>query len=214
MFDLTPAILISRVLVLLVAFAVHEFAHAWTADYFGDLTPRRQGRLTLNPIAHLDLMGSLMLLFVGFGWAKPVQINPHALRRHSPAAEMLVALAGPVSNLMLAIVGAFPFQLGLLQPQGSQGTFFPTPAQFLNEFIVINLLLLFFNMIPLFPLDGEKVLLYFAPPNVRDVMLRLRQYGMIILLALVFFVPYLFRIDILGLLLFTPMRFFYRLLVL
>ena len=83
---LETSTLITRMVVLLTAFSVHEFAHAWTADRFGDNTPRMYGRLTLNPAAHLDVMGSLMLLVAGFGWAKPVPVNPYALQRRSPAA--------------------------------------------------------------------------------------------------------------------------------
>src|SRR5512139_2028222 len=106
--------LVSRVIVLITAFSVHEFAHAWTAEQFGDDTPRMNGRLTLNPLAHLDPIGSLMLLLVGFGWAKPVPINPYVLSRRSPAATMWVSLAGPMSNLLMALIAAIPFQLGLV----------------------------------------------------------------------------------------------------
>src|SRR3989337_1357854 len=114
MLGLDPAELIARAIVLIVAFTVHEFAHAFVADYFGDDTPRSQGRLTLNPLVHLDPIGSLLLLVVGFGWAQPVQINPFALERRSPAAPMLVALAGPVSNLLLAVIAAIPMRFGLI----------------------------------------------------------------------------------------------------
>ena len=103
MLNISPATMISRIITLLIAFTIHEFSHAWVADYFGDDTPRAHGRLTLNPAVHLDLMGTLMLLFAGFGWAKPVPVNPFVLRRRSPAAMMLVSVAGPLSNLLLAI---------------------------------------------------------------------------------------------------------------
>ena len=94
MLGLDPQTLISRILTLIIAFTVHEFAHAWTANSFGDDTPRMNGRLTLNPLAHLDIMGSLLLLLVGFGWAKPVPINPYVLQRRSPAAVMWVSWQG------------------------------------------------------------------------------------------------------------------------
>src|SRR3990172_6184271 len=113
-FDLNLPTLIARIFVLLVAFSVHEFAHAWSADMFGDETPRMNGRLTLNPLVHLDPMGSLLLLVVGFGWARPVPVNPYALSRRSPAALMLVSLAGPLSNLIMAVIAAVPFRLGLV----------------------------------------------------------------------------------------------------
>ena len=88
MLGLDPQTIISRIIILLIAFTVHEFAHAWTANFFGDDTPRMYGRLTLNPLSHLDVMGSLLLLIAGFGWAKPVPINPYALSRRSSAAVM------------------------------------------------------------------------------------------------------------------------------
>src|SRR3990170_8923316 len=110
MLGLDPAELIARAIVLILAFTVHEFAHAFVADYFGDDTPRSMGRLTLNPLVHLDPIGSLLLLVVGFGWAKPVQINPFVLERRSSAAMMLVSLAGPLSNFLMAVLAAIPFR--------------------------------------------------------------------------------------------------------
>ncbi len=181
--------LIARIFVLLTAFAVHEFAHAWVADRFGDSTPRSMGRLTLNPLAHLDPIGSLMLIFVGFGWAKPVPINPYALSRRSPAATMWVSLAGPMSNLLMALIAAIPFQLGLVSISGATvnpGSVLPSLDFFLFEFVYINLLLMLFNLIPIAPLDGEKVLYYLVPPSVERVMDTIRPYGPFLLLILVF----------------------------
>src|SRR3989304_8362566 len=106
--SLTPDVLITRIIVLVIAFTVHEFAHALVADWFGDDTPRRQGRLPLNPLVPLAPLGSLLLLVAGFGWARPVEINPLALERRSPAAPMLVALAGPGSHLFLGGGGGLP----------------------------------------------------------------------------------------------------------
>jgi Zn-dependent protease len=193
MLDLTPSMFISHVFVLLIAFPVHEFAHAWTANYFGDDTPYLNGRLTLNPLAHLDVMGSLLLLVAGFGWAKPVPVNPYLLSRRSPAAYMLVALAGPLSNLLMAIVAAIPFQLGLVSLYEAQVAMFtasehilPSPAQLLYVFVYINLLLMLFNLIPLAPLDGEKIASYFFPPSWGRVLDTIRPYGPLILLATAF----------------------------
>ena len=186
---LTIPTLISRIFVLLTAFAVHEFAHAWVADRFGDSTPRSMGRLTLNPLAHLDPIGSLMLVVVGFGWAKPVPVNPYALARRSSSAMMWVSLAGPISNLVMALLAAIPFQLGLVSVFGlsaNQGTVLPTLDYFLFEFVYINLVLMLFNLIPIAPLDGEKVLYYLAPPSVERFMDTIRPYGPFLLLILVF----------------------------
>ncbi|MGW8249458.1 MAG: site-2 protease family protein [Anaerolineales bacterium] len=193
MFGLDASTLISHLVVLLTAFSVHEFAHAWTANYFGDDTPRLNGRLTLNPIVHLDPMGSLLMLVAGFGWAKPVPINPYALERRSPAALMLVSLAGPISNLLMAVLAAIPFQLGLVSIQTamfdyttSSSHFLPTVPQMLFVFVYLNLLLMLFNLIPLYPLDGEKVAMYFFPPSWTKFLDTIRPFAPLILLALVF----------------------------
>ena len=194
MFGLDPQTVISRIFVLLTAFAVHEFAHAWTADRFGDPTPRDNGRLTLNPMAHLDPMGSLMLIVVGFGWAKPVPVNPYALARRSSAAMMWVALAGPASNFLMALLASIPFQLGLVSVYGiDTSTILPSLDRLLWEFVSINLLLMVFNLIPLAPLDGEKILYYLLPSPGQRVMDNIRPYGPMLLLVLVFsgfFLPF------------------------
>jgi Zn-dependent protease len=208
MFGLSVERLISRIIVLVIAFSVHEFAHAWTADQLGDDTPRLQGRLTLNPLSHLDPLGSIMLLIAGFGWAKPVLVNPYALRRRTPAGMMLVAVAGPFSNLLLAILAAIPFRAGLLSPSFS-GSFL---SLLFLEFIWINLILLFFNLIPIFPLDGEKVAEYFLPPNGQDFLYRLRPYGMYILMGLILLGNF-GGLDILGFVIATPASGVLRLLV-
>ena len=202
MFGLDPQTLISRIFVLLTAFAVHEFAHAWTADRFGDPTPRNNGRLTLNPMAHLDVMGSLMLIVAGFGWAKPVPVNPYALARRSSAAMMWVALAGPASNFLMALVAAIPFQLGLVSIYGiDPTTVLPSLDRLLWEFVSINLLLMVFNLIPLAPLDGEKILYYLLPSPGQRVMDNIRPYGPMLLLVLVFagfFLPFNLIGSIIG----------------
>lgn len=188
--NLTPDVLITRIIALVIAFTVHEFAHAFVADRFGDDTPRSQGRLTLNPLVHLDPLGSLLLLVVGFGWARPVQINPYALERRSPAAPMLVALAGPASNLLMAIAAALPLRFGLVAfSVNFSGGWLPTGYELLSEFVFINLLLMIFNLIPIFPLDGEKVLQFFLPPSGKAFMENLRPYSMFILLGLIFLLP-------------------------
>ena len=207
--------LIARIFVLVTAFSVHEFAHAWIAVSFGDDTPRVNGRLTLNPVSHLDPIGSLMLLVVGFGWAKPVPVNPYTLQRRSSAALMLVSLAGPLSNFLMALVAAIPFRLGLVSVVAaitSPGKIFPSLDKFLYEFIFINLILMLFNLIPLAPLDGEKVFEYFLPPSWSNIFNQIRPYGPLILLALVFLGPTI-GFDLLGWILGPPMRALLQLLV-
>lgn len=190
MLDLNMPTLLARAFALVIAFTVHEFAHAWTAVYLGDDTPRIQGRLTLNPLAHLDPIGSILLLVSGFGWAKPVMVNPYVLNRRMPSAMMWVALAGPLSNLLLAVLGSLVFRLTPIDPATIPTTrFFPSPGFLFTEFVWINLILLFFNMIPLAPLDGEKVAMYFFPPNWQNALERIRPYSAMILLGVVFFVP-------------------------
>jgi len=192
--------LITYVIILLTAFPVHEFAHAWTANYFGDNTPRANGRLTLNPLAHLDPIGTILMIVAGFGWAKPVPINPYILERRSPAAPMLVSLAGPMSNLLMAILGAAFFRVGLVSTSNIQiisGQILPSLALFLYLFISVNLWLMLFNLLPLFPLDGEKVLAYFLPPGAARSLESIRPYGPMILMVILFVLP-LVGIDVIG----------------
>ena len=182
--------LLSLVLTLpavLIAITFHEFAHAFAADKLGDDTPRRQGRLTLNPLAHLDPVGSLMLVFAGFGWGKPVEINPSNFKRtiSMSKGEAIVAIAGPLMNLLLAIIFTFLYfiivkfatafcltQVGLIILTLIQTT------------IIINIGLGVFNLIPLPPLDGSKVLKHFLPYKVRDWFERYSQVFYIIFVVL------------------------------
>jgi len=215
LFNLEPSVLISRIIVLLVAFTIHEFAHAWTATQFGDDTPRLYGRLSLNPMVHLDPMGSLMLIFAGFGWAKPVPVNPYALEKRSSSALLWVSLAGPMSNFLLAILAAIPFKLGMVSISGgfsSTRGIIPTPAQFLVEFISINLILMLFNMIPLAPLDGEKIIVSILPPNMAQMWDGIRPYGPIILIVIAIVLP-MFGIDLIGKIIYPPLQALFRMLV-
>jgi len=188
--------LITRLITLVVAFSVHEFSHAWTANAFGDSTPKNAGRLTLNPLKHLDPMGTLVLIFAGFGWAKPVPVNPYALERRSSSALMWVSLAGPLSNFVLAILASIPLRFDWV-PNTSSSALLPSPYMFLVEFISINLLLMVFNLIPLAPLDGDKIVEYFLPESWNKAFNRIRPYSAFILLAVVFVLPML-GFDLLG----------------
>ena len=210
--NLVPSMVISYLFVLLIAFTVHEFAHAWTATYFGDDTPRQNGRLTLNPLKHLDPIGSILLLVAGFGWAKPVPVNPYALQRRSSAALMWVSLAGPLSNFLMAAVVAIPFRLGLVSSLEAQisiaskaSHFWPTLPQIMLVFIQVNLFLMLFNLIPLPPLDGSKIAEYIYPPWGR-VMDMIGPFSMIIILAIAY-------IGVLTYIIGPPLQLLMRLLV-
>jgi len=198
MLNLAPSLLISRVLTLIIALSIHEFSHAFVADRFGDVTARNAGRLTLNPLKHLDILGSLMLLVVGFGWAKPVPVNPYTLRRRSESALMWVSLAGPASNLLLAILSGLILRFRLVPWSASAtGSFLPSAAEFLFTFLSINLLLMLFNLIPLSPLDGEKVLSYLLPSRLQQGYESIQRYGPLLLMVLLFVLP-LVGIDIIS----------------
>jgi Zn-dependent protease len=211
----SPSQLITYLIILLTAFPVHEFAHAFVADRYGDDTPRMNGRLTLNPLAHLDIVGSLMMILVGFGWAKPVPINPYALQRRSSAAPMLVSLAGPMSNFIMALLAAIPFRVGLVSVYAINqptGTILPSFAWFLTTFIYINLLLMLFNLIPVFPLDGEKVLQYFLPPSGVQVLDNIRPYSPMILIVILVVLP-MFGLNIIGNILMPALTYLTKLLI-
>jgi Zn-dependent protease len=153
---------IIAVLVLsLTSMPVHEWAHAWAAYELGDDTAARRGRLSLNPLAHLDPVGSLMLLVAGFGWGKPVPVNPYRLRGDVRTSHALVSVAGPFSNFVLAMVAAIPFRMGwlvALPTSISTGV-----GDILVNFMLINLTLAVFNMLPIPPLDGSRVLAALMP---------------------------------------------------
>ena len=203
MFNLDPITIISRLLTLLISFPAHEFAHAKTADLFGDPTPRMYGRVSLNPLVHLDVFGAIIFMATGFGWAKPVPVNPFALGKRSSAAYMLVALAGPMTNLLLALLAAIPIRLGLLSPTSPGNLSYL--YIFAYQFILYNLILAFFNLIPLSPLDGEKIADYIFPPSWAKVLDRIRPYGPVILMAFLFILP-MVGIDVVGAVLYPPIQ--------
>jgi Zn-dependent protease len=186
--------LIAVAMILLISFPVHEFAHALAAYRLGDGTAKLFGRLTLNPIAHFDPFGGLLLVIssmtgFGIGWAKPTPVNPSNLRGGRDS-EGIVAFAGPASNLVLAALGAIP--LRLLLAADESGT--AVPSVILNGlflFIVINVALMIFNLVPIPPLDGSKVLFsMLSPRQVYQWRPVLEQYGFLILIV-VAFVPIL-----------------------
>jgi len=192
--DQLLAAIIVVAIMLLVGFPVHEFSHALAAYRLGDSTARFMGRLTLNPIAHFDPLGGILLAVTmlsgsgfAFGWAKPTPVNPRNLE-YGRWGEAIVAAAGPISNLVLAIAAAIPLRYILANLTLASEV--PLLAlQILLLFIQINLVLMVFNLFPIPPLDGSKVLFAFLPPQVawrwRPM---LEQYGFILLLV-VFFLP-------------------------
>jgi len=201
---------------LIVGFTVHEFSHAFTAHMQGDGTARRMGRLTFNPIKHIDLLGFLLLLVVGFGWAKPVQVDPYNLRG-GRLGMSLVAFAGPLSNFILAFILGLVFRFDLLpvvlQTRGISGVEeILRFAAFLAIFF--NLILGIFNLIPLPPLDGSKVLGGLLPRALYEPYLQFERYGWIPLIGLSgvnLFLSYAFDINFLGRILLPPALFFFHL---
>ncbi len=166
---------------LLVAITIHEFAHAYAADRLGDPTPRAQGRLTLNPLAHLDLVGTVLLLIARFGWGKPVQFDPYNLE--NPRRDTaIISFAGPLSNIILASLLALVLHL-LFQT----GNINELSGTILIQFIVLNVSLAVFNLVPIHPLDGGKILIGLLPDDIAAQWDKiLSQYGMYILIILVF----------------------------
>lgn len=168
---------------ILVALTVHEFAHALTAYLLGDDTPVRHGRLTLNPLVHIDWLGLLLLVVAHFGWAKPVPVTPARMERVGARAAMtLVAGAGPASNVLLAVLGLLALQA--MSPQlagaGWQGA-----AGFLQALVRINVLLAAFNLVPLPPLDGSKLVVALLPGLTGPAVARLEPYGTLVLVLLI-----------------------------
>lgn len=177
---------IAIAIALVAGISIHEFAHAWTADRLGDPTARNLGRLTLNPLRHLDPLGTIMILLAGFGWGKPVPVNPYRLRT-SPAQGMaIVALAGPVSNVLLAILLALPLRLEVVDASlFSLRGVVPSLGAILVTSVLLNVLLAVFNLLPLAPLDGFKIATGLLPPRYAMSFARLEPYGPMILLGLI-----------------------------
>jgi Zn-dependent protease len=174
-----PAAFLVLILAFVFALTVHEFSHAFAARLLGDRTAEDAGRLTLNPIAHLDLLGTLLLVTAGFGWGKPVPVNPYNLR--SPRfGNALVAAAGPISNLLMVVV----FGLGL---RFALDTSALGPDNLLSVFLLaltqINLVLMVFNLIPIPPLDGSRVFFSFLPPSAAPFVESMQRRGPLLLLG-------------------------------
>ncbi len=192
-----PNIFILNVIGLIVAVTIHEFSHAWTADFLGDPTPRLQKRLNLNPLSHLDMYGALFMLLVGFGWGKPVVFDPFNLKNPRRDAA-LISFAGPASNIALAIILSVLLRV------------FPQSAVVLFPIIVINVALAVFNLLPISPLDGFKIVGGFLSKNQAKLWYELERYGIIFLLILL--VPF-GRSSILSLIIEPGVTFVLKLLL-
>jgi len=200
--------LIISIPAILYALTIHEYFHGWTANKYGDPTARLQGRLTLNPLAHIDILGALCFVFAHFGWGKPVPVNPNNFK--NPRRDnMIVSFAGPGSNFVSAFLFGVIFQIL------RSTSFIPInmSAFLLNLFltgIVINLSLAFFNMIPLFPLDGSHILEGLLPYRMAVKYKEIERYSPFILLGLIIMGNYA-GISVLGRILSPPIHYFLRL---
>jgi Zn-dependent protease len=198
--------IVIRFFALLPALVGHEFAHAYSAWKFGDPTPRLDGRVTLNPLAHLDPIGTLMILFGPIGWAKPVRVNPYNMRQ--PARHLMLSTAfGPLSNVVQGC--AWGLVLRLVYTTRAGGLHFASAAaQFLVMVTLINFALACFNLVPLGPLDGHEILTYFLPYPQKVAYHRFNsRYGMAVLIGLIMF-SYVTGVNALGIVLWPAAKLF------
>ena len=179
MLGLDPIVIALRIPALLIAITFHEFAHARMAYYFGDTTAQRQGRMNLNPLSHLDPIGTIMILLVGFGWAKPVPINPYNFNQYRKGLRW-VSFAGPMVNFILGFLSLLFFSI-LFSRGITDGLF----LQFVMVLTQLNILLGIFNLIPIPPLDGSKILMSFLPDAYLGHYRIIEQYAPLILLILI-----------------------------
>lgn len=200
-----PNRLLTLAILFLTSMPLHEWAHAWAAFQLGDDTAARRGRLTINPLAHLDPMGTLSLVIFGFGWGKPVPVSPYRLRGSMRRGHALVSVAGPLSNLVLAMLAAIPFRLGWLSPFSAGSVI--SLSGILLQFISINLALMIFNLIPFPPLDGSRVLAWLLPRPWAAKLDRLEQFGS---LGLMLGLYLLSSLGILGMIMNPLMNFMFR----
>lgn len=177
--DLTLAQIAAIGIALVVGITFHEFSHAFIADQLGDHRPRALGRVSLNPVAHIDPVGALVFVLAGFGWGKPVPVNVYALRP-GRVGMAIVAGGGPIANVLVAILAAVLYRVLAIAGVGG------LPLEIVFYVVLYNLLLAIFNLLPIPPLDGYNVALAFLPPKLAFTVQRWAPYGVILLLLLVF----------------------------
>jgi Zn-dependent protease len=189
-----PQLFVAFLIAVIVGITFHEFSHAAVASLQGDQTARSQGRLTINPISHLDPLGSIAIVLAGIGWGRPVPYNPANLRNHKFGA-ILVSLAGPASNFVLALAAVVAFRL----IYSNADTTFDVPfsLRLLDYLVAINVMLGVFNLLPIPPLDGSSLLSLVLPPTRQGIISFLDQYGIFLLLGLLILAPNLLT-PILG----------------
>ena len=182
-----PLSLLYFIPIFLITITVHEVAHAYVAWRLGDPTARAMGRITLNPLRHLDLFGFIMLMVIGFGWAKPVQINPRNFKNEK-SGMAISALAGPASNILMCILGVILLNIVLIfaNRMNSYSPVMDAALTFLVQFSTLNVWFATFNMIPIPPLDGSRIVNYFLPPKLGYYYSYVERYGFIVLMALMY----------------------------
>ncbi len=200
MYHQDPLTFIVSLIVLVMSIVIHELSHGYVAELLGDPTPRMQGRLTLNPIKHMELFGSVIVPILTamsgfpFGWAKPVEWNPYNIKNRR-TGELFISLAGPVSNLLIAIVFGMIIRFGF----GSLSESFIAISAYI---VFINIALAIFNLVPIPPLDGSKVLFFFLPPRLAHIRENVERYAIFLMLIFILVlwkfiepvVPFIFQI--------------------
>lgn len=174
-------------IVTLIALTLHELAHGWVSSKLGDPTPRIQGRLTLNPLAHLDIVGTILMVLTGFGWAKPVEVNPMYYKNRKRGMA-LVGIAGPLTNLLLAILGTIiwflPYVISALAGGTLPAWFEVGFRSFMYLFVYRNLCFMVFNLIPIPPLDGSRVIAMFLKDKAYYTLMSYERYSFILIIIL------------------------------
>jgi Zn-dependent protease len=208
----TPSIgeIVLRAITFLIAMSVHEFAHAYAAYQMGDTTARDMGRMTLNPIKNIDWFGFISAIVIGFGFLGSAPVNESRMKNRR-WGMLIAVLAGPVSNLILAVLCAIPFWFGLQAEAVGARDFVPTFGAFMYRMVSMNLILFLFNLIPLAPLDGWTIMLKLVPPELSYTLARYQRESTYIFFALIFmsFVG----LNILGFIISPPLNFLMRMLI-